>query len=61
MKIYLEPIVRVYKEKSYSKDSLATPNVGKEWFIRNTDGHIVLATWAEMFDNSLDKGEKEED
>ena len=51
MKIYLEHIVRVYKDKANSKDSL-----------RNTDGHIlVLATWAEMFDNSLDKKEKEDE
>ena len=27
---------------------------------RNTDGHIVLATWAEMIDNSLHKKVKED-
>ena len=42
------------------KDTLTKPNANKEWFKRNTDGHIELATWAEMFDNSLDKKEKEE-
>ena len=44
-----------------SKDTLATPNGGKEWFIRNTAGCIVMATWAEMFDNSLDMKEKEDE
>ena len=42
------------------KDTLTKPNANKEWFIRNTDGRIVLATWAEMFDNSLDMKEKED-
>jgi hypothetical protein len=45
---------------THPKDTLTKPNASKEWFIRNTDGHIVLATWAEMFDNSMDKKEKEE-
>ena len=35
-------------------------NTEKEWLIRNTDGDLVLATWAEMFDNALDKKEREE-
>ena len=57
VKIYLEPIVRLFKEKAYTKDSFISPNVSKVWFIRKTDGHMVLATWAEMFDNSLEKKE----
>ena len=35
-------------------------NTEKEWLIRNTDGDLVLASWAEMFDNALDKKEREE-
>ena len=45
---------------SSPKDTLTIHNASKEWFIRNTAGHIVLANWAEMFDNSMDKKEKEE-
>ena len=51
----------MFKEKAHANDSFISPYVSKEWFIRNTDGQIVLATWEERFDNSLDKKEKEEE